>query len=41
VHAYAKRRNYPTYPRATLRELGASMLVSIPALMTPFIIIGG
>jgi tripartite ATP-independent transporter DctM subunit len=41
VHAYAKRRGYPTYPRATLRELGASMLVSIPALMTPFIIIGG
>ncbi len=41
VHAYAKVRGYPTYPRATLRELGASMLVSIPALMTPFIIIGG
>ena len=41
VHAYAKRRGYPTYQRATLRELGASMLVSIPALMTPFIIIGG
>lgn len=41
VHAYAKARGYPTYPRATLREVGASMLVSIPALMTPFIIIGG
>jgi tripartite ATP-independent transporter DctM subunit len=41
VHAYAKARGYPTYPRATLREVFASFLVSIPALFTPFIIIGG
>jgi len=41
VHAYAKRRGYPTYTRATLREVFASALVSVPALMTPFIIIGG
>ena len=41
VHAYAKRRGYPTYPRATLREVGVSFFVSIPALMTPFIIVGG
>ncbi len=41
VHAYAKRRGYPTYPRATLREVFASALVSVPALMTPFIIVGG
>ncbi|MBL8289693.1 MAG: TRAP transporter large permease [Rubrivivax sp.] len=41
VHAYARRRNYPTYPRATLREVLVSVLVSIPALMTPFIIVGG
>ncbi len=41
VHAYAKARGYPTYPRATLREVAASFLVSIPALFTPFIIIGG
>jgi len=41
VHAYAKLRNYPTYPRATLKELFVSMAVSIPALMTPVIIIGG
>ena len=41
VHAYAKRRNYPTYTRATWRELFASALVSLPALFTPFIIIGG
>jgi tripartite ATP-independent transporter DctM subunit len=41
VHAYAKARGYPTYPRATWSELGRSMLISIPALMTPVIIIGG
>jgi tripartite ATP-independent transporter DctM subunit len=41
VHVYAKRRNYPTYPRATLREVFASTMVSIPALITPFIIVGG
>ena len=41
VHAYAKIRNYPTYPRATLKELGAAAMVSVPAMMTPVIIIGG
>jgi tripartite ATP-independent transporter DctM subunit len=41
VHVYAKRRNYPTYPRATFKELVASTFVSVPALFTPFIIIGG
>jgi tripartite ATP-independent transporter DctM subunit len=41
VHAYAKLRGYPTYPKATWLELGKSLTVSIPALMTPFIIIGG
>jgi tripartite ATP-independent transporter DctM subunit len=41
VHAYAKIRNYPTYPRATLKELGAAAAVAIPAMMTPVIIIGG
>jgi tripartite ATP-independent transporter DctM subunit len=41
VHAYAKLRNYPTYPRATLREFFSSAAVSIPALMMPIIIIGG
>ena len=41
VHAYATRRNYPTYPRATLKELGIATLISVPALMTPMIIIGG
>ncbi len=41
VHVYAKMRNYPTYPRATLVEFFKSLAVSIPALMTPVIIIGG
>ncbi|MEI6159060.1 MAG: TRAP transporter large permease [Roseococcus sp.] len=41
VHVYAKMRGYPTYPRSTMNEIFASFLVSIPALLTPFIIIGG
>ncbi|MBL6458473.1 TRAP transporter large permease [Belnapia sp. T6] len=41
VHAYAKARGYPTYPRATLAQVFSSFLVSIPALLTPLIIIGG
>ena len=41
VHVYATRRGYPTYPRSTFRELVAALFVSIPALMTPVIIIGG
>src|SRR4026207_4866 len=41
VHVYAKLRNYPTYPRATLREMLASAAVSLPALLMPVIIIGG
>jgi tripartite ATP-independent transporter DctM subunit len=41
VHAYAKARGYPTYPRESWGELGRSLIISIPALMTPVIIIGG
>ena len=41
VHAYAVRRGYPTYPRETFRQLLCSIWVSIPALMTPVIIVGG
>ena len=41
VHVYAKLRNYPTYPRATLLEALKATGVAIPALMTPVIIIGG
>jgi tripartite ATP-independent transporter DctM subunit len=41
VHVYAKLRGYPTYPRANWREVIVAIFVAVPALMTPFIIIGG
>ncbi|GIK84707.1 MAG: ABC transporter permease [Betaproteobacteria bacterium] len=41
VHVYAKARGYPTYTRSTLVELVKALAVSLPALMTPVIIIGG
>ena len=41
VHAYAVRRGYPTYPRATWLMLLKSLAISAPALMTPLIIVGG
>jgi len=41
VHVYAKRRGYPVYPRSTWSELITALAISLPALMTPMIIIGG
>ena len=41
VHVYAKIYNYPVYPRATLREFFYSAWISVPALFTPFIVVGG
>src|SRR5436190_6957132 len=41
VHIYAVRRKCPVYPRATMSEFFMSIWDSIPALMTPFIIVGG
>jgi tripartite ATP-independent transporter DctM subunit len=41
VHVYAVRRGYPTYPRESFRQLLCSIWVSLPALMTPVIIVGG
>ena len=41
VHVYAKRRGYPTYASSSLNEMLRAFWVSIPALMTPVIIIGG
>ena len=41
VHVYAKINNYPVYPRATFRDFLCSAAHSVPALMTPFIIVGG
>ena len=41
MHAYAKARGYPTYPRSSWREFLCATWIAIPALMTPGIIIGG
>ena len=41
VHAYARIYKYPVYPRATLREFMVAALQSVPALLTPLIIVGG
>src|ERR1700716_2606630 len=41
VHVYAKIYHYPVYPRATLKEFFLSAWQSLPALFTPFIIVGG
>ena len=41
VHVYAKIYHYPVYPRATLKEFFVSAWQSVPALFTPFIIVGG
>src|SRR5215210_3385300 len=41
VHVYAVRRGYPTYPKDSWRDMWWAILRSIPALTTPFIIVGG
>jgi tripartite ATP-independent transporter DctM subunit len=41
VHAYATLRGYPTYPRATWRELFCAAARAFLAMLTPGIIIGG
>lgn len=41
VHVYAKQRNYPTYPASSVAEGVTALWISLPALLTPFIIIGG
>src|SRR5882762_3604331 len=41
VHVYAKIYHYPVYPRATVKEFFYSAWISIPALLTAFIIVGG
>ena len=41
VHVYSVARSYPKYPRAPLRETAVAIFISIPALMTPVIIVGG
>ncbi len=41
VHVYAKIYHYPVYPRATAQEFFYSAWISLPALTTAFIIVGG
>jgi tripartite ATP-independent transporter DctM subunit len=41
VHVYSVRRGYPTYPKSSWVEMRCAIWQSIPALMTPFIIVGG
>jgi len=41
VHVYSKIYNYPVYPQATIKEFFYSAWISIPALLTAFIIVGG
>ncbi|HEY8131509.1 MAG TPA: TRAP transporter large permease, partial [Thermoanaerobaculia bacterium] len=41
VHVYAKIRKYPTYPAATFKEFVMAAIVAVPALFTPFIVVGG
>jgi len=41
VHMYAVRRKYPVHPRSTFIAFITAALQSIPAMMTPFIIVGG
>ena len=41
VHIYAVKRGYPTYPRASWRDLVCDAAKSLLAQMTPGIIIGG
>ena len=41
VHVYAVKRGYPTYPWEGFRALLCALWVSLPALFTPFIIVGG
>ena len=41
VHVYAVRRGYPTYKRESWREMLFAAWRSVPAMMTPFIIVGG
>ena len=41
THLYAVKMDYPSYPKATPREMGKAMTSGFSALMMPIIIIGG
>lgn len=41
AHTVAKKRNYPSYGKASLSEKGKATLKAVPALFLPVIILGG
>jgi tripartite ATP-independent transporter DctM subunit len=41
IYVYAKHYGWPLYPRATLAQLGRSVLGALLPMMTPLIIVGG
>jgi tripartite ATP-independent transporter DctM subunit len=41
VYVISKRRNYPSYPRPSFRQLIKATVEACPVLLTPVIIIGG
>ena len=41
VYVYARKRNYPVYARATVREFFVSLWRALAAMMPPVLIIGG
>lgn len=41
TYFYAKKKDYPSYERATLKEAGDALRTGITALMMPLIIVGG
>lgn len=41
VYWYARRRHYPVYPRASVKEMGVATLKALWALITPLIILVG
>src|SRR5207249_3702429 len=41
VYIYAKKRNYPVYPRATLKQFAVACGQAVLPILTPAIIVGG
>jgi tripartite ATP-independent transporter DctM subunit len=41
VYVISKKRNYPSYPRPSFRQLIKATVEALPVLLTPVIIIGG
>src|SRR3954454_7161541 len=41
VYVFARKRNYPLYPRPTARELASVIVPAILPILTPGIIVGG